>query len=768
MTEPKRRCFYAAAIWTAALVLALITYLQPGTHLWPGLDQAWAYGLNYAFAKGLIMGRDIHFTFGPLGWLEHTRMVSMPMLYVSSLFSLLVSVAMYASVLHLAWQVSADKYLRLFNVVAAVALIVFSFPEMNRLLVLGYTLVLLHWITRRDLYLYLLIVTIPFCVFIKFSYGVAALSLLFSYLALLYYRERKAKTVYVALGGLVLAYVGLWLLTYQTLSGIIGYLEGELHISRGNASAMALNPENNWTAIAGFYIAILLAALLVHRNTRYRFLPFIFALPLFVWTKYTFAQEQALHFVPILGFVVYGMALFIIVVPGWLQKISLAVLLAGSCFAWKAMHTETVGSPDYVNVPHLTINKPELLQYDFKLKKLFAMWRNADTEFLQPLLLPPDMRTTIGDASVDIYPWELNIAAANKLNWQPRPAFQTYVAYMPFLDDKNSNFYSASNAPDYIVWHHHEFQDVMNRYSLSSEPMTTESMLRHYELLHCEGIFCLWKRVAHDQLLPVVDVNTEVVKWNEWVPVSPELTKSADIVRAKLFAKRTWLGKINLFVWKEGGIEVDYQLNNGTIKTHDLLIDNAVSGVWISPYVDQYWGQATARPEEISKQQLNKILAQTPAPGYIDRVELTLMGQRLVGWAFDMSADAKIQQQYILFFNAEKSFLLRANNTDRSDVAAHFATQGKQVPNLCGFYEEIADQQLPAGDYKVRFVVKRVDDHGVEKWAAIADQGFTLHIDAATKKNVVTAVRFRTTRPWAFAESISLLWQELTMVTGLK
>jgi hypothetical protein len=763
MAPVNPRFFYAAVMWSAALLLALMTYQQPGTHLWPGIDQAWAYGLNYAFAKGLVMGRDIHFTFGPLGWLEHTRMVSKKMFYVSTVFSLLLSWLMNLAVLHLAWLVSAQKRLRLLNMLAASALIVYSFPEMQRLLVLGYALIFLHWLTARTSYLIVLSSAVTFSVFIKFSYGAAAFSMWLLYLAVLYYRDRNIKPVNIAFVSLLVSYIVVWLMMYGSLSGAFGFLEGEFHISSGNASAMAMNPENNWWAIAAFYISILLAAFVLQRQSagRYHLLVLIFTGPLFVWTKYTFAQEQALHFVPILAFVVYVIAIFIIVVPGWKQKILLAVLLSCACLAWKAMHTETVGTPDYANVPHVTINKPEVVQYDFKFKKLFSIWRIAEADALQPLVLPNEMRAMIGNASVDIYPWELSIAAANKLNWHPRPAFQIYIAYLPFLDRKNSDFYSGANAPEYIIWHHHDFQDVMNRYSLSSEPQTTESLLRHYQLSYCESIFCLWKRTAQDQLMPAVDIKTETVKWNEWVTVPAQTN---EILRAKLFAKRTLPGKINLLLWKEGGIEIDYKLKNDSVKTHDLLIDNAVSGVWISPYIDHYFGQGSARPEPLSGKQLNVILAQPPAQGYIDRVEPTATGRRLVGWAFDMSADASVQQQYILLFNAEKSFLLRAANTDRSDVSAYFATQGKKIPNLCGFYEEIADQQLPAGDYKIRFVVKRLDPQGVEKWAAIADQGRTIHIDPAADKNRVAAVRFRTTRPWAFSEQLVMQWQNLKFV----
>src|SRR4051794_3724619 len=37
--------------------------------IWDDLDSSWVFGLNYAAAHGLRMGRDVIYTYGPLGHL---------------------------------------------------------------------------------------------------------------------------------------------------------------------------------------------------------------------------------------------------------------------------------------------------------------------------------------------------------------------------------------------------------------------------------------------------------------------------------------------------------------------------------------------------------------------------------------------------------------------------------------------------------------------------------------------------------------------------
>lgn len=751
---------YAITIWLAALALALVTYLQPGTHLEfiGGIDHSWAYGLNVAFDKRLVMGQDIIFTFGPLGFLEHTRVVSLQMLYISSAFSLGVSVVMNAALLHLAWISTSHRGLRAVNLVAAVTLVAFSFPHMQRLLVLGYSLLLLHWLTGRWLYLAIFSLTVTLSVLIKFSYGAASFALLLAYLALAFWKNRDVRLLWCGLGSLLLSYLLIWFLIYGSFGGTFDYLLAEFHISRGNASAMALNPENNWSAVALFYLCILLVIFTVHRQSGgvFAWLPLVFLLPLFVWTKYTFSQQEEFHQVPILAFITFVGGIFIVVMPTLLRKIQLALVLVIAWFAWIDMHTESVGPPDYQNVPHLTVNKPEIMQYEFRLKRLFNIWRVAEKERLQPLLLPEDMRNIIGDSRVDIYPWELTIASVNDLNWHPRPAFQIYISYLPFIDQKNADFFNSDDAPEFIIWHHHFYQDIMNRYSLSSEPLTVASILDHYRMESCKGYFCLWRRTDAPQLVPAASSEPRDIQWNEWVQL-PDAR--GDVLRAKLFAKRTLLGKLNLMVWKEGGIEIDYEFMDGSIKTHDLLIDNAVSGVWISPYVESYLG-SSGRVAEISSAESRKITARMAPLGNMEAVEPALAGYRIRGW---MAESADQGETCILLTSASKNYLIPVGKINRPDVAAHFASLGRRVSAQSGIDQEIDVQALQAGTYQVRFVARSADG-----WSALRDQGFTITVDAATQnKHQVKQFRIRTTRPWAFEKSAGLQWERLQFSKGL-
>ena len=70
---------------------------------------------------------------------------------------------------------------------------------------------------------------------------------------------------------------------------------------------------------------------------------------------------------------------------------------------------------------------------------------------MEPLQLP-QIRQTVGQATVDVFGYEQAIAIANNLNYAPRPVAQGYSAHTPALIKINSAFYRSSRAPEYVIF----------------------------------------------------------------------------------------------------------------------------------------------------------------------------------------------------------------------------------------------------------------------------------------------------------------------------
>ena len=746
----------AFALVLVSCFMAWFTYFQPGTHLVPGLDSSWAYGINYLTWKQIVLGREAFFTFGPLGFVEHTRLLSDDMVYFSSWFWVAVTAVMQGSLLLLAWRSSTHPLWRAVNVVVALAVTCVAMPPIQRLLLTGYALVCLHW-QRRSVWLAAALgVNLALCMMIKFSYGMAALALAVPYCLLDSWRARSVMQSAVVMAAYAAVCLGTWWGAYDDWHGVLGYVRGGVEFSRGSATAMATNPENNVLAMVGFYTALLLAGGAFSRGmiVGRRLLPLVFIGPLYVWTKYAFGLQDGPHLAFLLAFVSFVLATWFIVLPSLLGKLSQAALLVACYLLWVPLHNTQTGPPDYSFLPQPIQNTLTPRQLQRQLHQLLPAWRQTEREQLAPLVLPPALRREIGQATVDIYPWETMIAEANDLNWTPRPVFQNYISYTPFLDAQNAAFFAGPSAPAYLLWHYHSFADITTRYPLSSDPLALAQILRHYRLMRCDGNFCLWQLAVTPRLQGLGQTDPVPVQWDSWIPLPP---MQGDILRAAVTVERSRLGQLNLLLWKEGGTSIDYRLANGEIHSHDLIIDNARSGVWVAPYVDRL--APVARPQPVSRDRLAALLALPPAEGYAEKLEATPTGQRLVGWALVPFEDTTQQTQAVLLYNDDSAWWVPAERHRREGITAHFGKQGQVDLDQCGFYEELNTRALPAGDYRVQLVV---ENHG--KTATVPDRGLVLHVSAEQAARRVDAIRLRTTKPWAYrAPSLALEWQHLKL-----
>ena len=737
------------------VLMTLATYFQPGTHLVPGLDSSWAYGINYLTHKQMVMGRDAYFTFGPVGFLEHTRLLSDGMVYFSTVFWVVATLIMQTCLLLLAWRSNSHWIMRVLNFVGALALMVVAYPEIQRLLLLGYVLVCLHWQKRTGLLAIVLGLVAAVCLAIKFSYGAATLALVIPYFLLDVWRSRSGRHLLLALITCAVGLMVIWWMVYGVVEGIPGYLRGGLEFSQGSATAMAVNPDNNWQAIIAFYLTLLVAAVIFGREYHARFIPLSLAFggPLYIWTKYAFGLEDASHIAFLLSFSFFVLATWVLMARDAIVKCCYAVMIVCGYLAWLRIHTVETGPPNYSFLPQIHFSTEKPFRIKQQLDAMLAEWRKTETERLDSLRLSPALREKIGNSTVDIYPWEAIIAEANHLNWIPRPVFQNYISYTPFLDGKNRDFFESKRAPDYLVWHYHSFQDIMNRYPFSSDPLTLESILRSYTLVQCEGFFCLWQRTDIAQLSSPTAGDVEVIQWDEWIPV-PAFT--SDILRAQLTTKRGLLGKLNLFAWKEGGVTIDYRLMNGEIKTHTLIIDNARSGLWAAPYIDRF-DKPAAPPQKLTPEQLAQGLALPAAEGYVDKVEEGLGGQLVGGWALIPFLDTRQQQQKLVLYNQDSAWLVSAKRYEREGISEHFGKKGLVDLDQCGFKEIVSNEALPAGQYRVRFAVVNG-----EQRAITPDRDVLVNLAAhSALHNNVEAIRLHSTKPWAYSGPMRIEWQQL-------
>ncbi len=749
---PQQQRLFVLAVLIASVFLAFFTYLQPGAPLEPGLDSSWAYGLNYTFQHHLVVGRDIYFTFGPLGFLEHTRLLTINLVNASSSFWFACSIIMNMVIFFLCRSAAISKRQFVVNLCFGLALILFANTHIQRLMIIVYAGVLLHWHNRSQLCLLLISLTCVIALLIKFSNGVVALSLYLPYLIATALRDKNFNQILIGFISLPIFYAIIWHAIYGDFSGMFGYLEGGLQFSSGSTSAMALNPDNNFIAIAGFYAAFFLGIALLSLDIRHHWIlmPVCFIGPLFIWSKYAFGREDYPHLSFLMAFVFYLGFLWIIAAKSFLKKLACLLIIPLFYLSWQAMHSEATGEAEFTPAAtYLSINE---LKNPWENNKFLKMMQNRSKETLAPLVLPTTLRNIIGKNSIDIYPWETLIAAANDLNWTPRPVYQTYITYTPFLDTANKQFFESDKAPEYVLWHYHSIAEIGTRFPFSSDPLTLQSILQHYKMIDCESTFCLWQRTKEQQLSVEDYSQNSSAPWNSWI-VLP--SANSDVIRLHVDTERTLAGKLNLAAWKEGGIEIDYRLRDGSIMTHEVVLGNAVSGLWVSPYITSLY--LPNPPQPISQTQLQQWLKAGSAEGYIENIQITSKGIHALGWGFLPFKTSKTQKLHLLLYNDAHAYAFNLENKFRADITEHFGKTGIVDLDYCGFDELFSSHNIEPGEYNVRFLVVNDNEIAISNLAAKS-----LIIPTGDISHNVEAIRLRTSRPWAFADPLSLHWSGMT------
>jgi hypothetical protein len=433
-----------------------------------GLDPSWGLGLHMAHAQNLAFGRDVLWTFGPLGFL-----VSPTMAYpVTGLLAFWFRLPVFAGV---AWLVLTR--LRgmvsfgpsLFGRIASIALpIGFSFPITWLLIGAlggGGNIIVAMYVIAAAFAVRALLTD---CVVSFSSLGVAtiasALALLIRFdtglvgilLTLLVALDRKVglRRILVLFGAFCLSVLFAWMLLGQPLSTFIPYVRGSIELGRGYGGGMAWSAHSTWTSLVS--VVVVVGTGLVVGLSRSLRRPSLFgALALLGLALTTFQQSFGRYDS---GHVLRLVVLCAAIVLLFAEKRSLVVSTLCMGFLLIAgMSLNDIGQPfpkfgwprGEVPFAHPTTGA----RYAWRTAEftLSSARRNGrikrEHDRLGPLMaIPENVREVARGKTVHVDPLEASAVWVFAWKWRPLPVFQTYQANTPALDRANTRALTSSSA----------------------------------------------------------------------------------------------------------------------------------------------------------------------------------------------------------------------------------------------------------------------------------------------------------------------------------
>lgn len=578
----------AAICW---LVLVLFLFPGVGSSLGRGLEPSWAYAVNALPFTDRLPGRDVAFTYGPLGWLFVPADLGHH-LFLALAFWLGMQAVFATAVARVLLRAST------FGALASTVLLLASYTlglgaDYGLVLTLGLLLLpdLLDSAPRRVPWAPALAAALA-VVFslIKISFGLSALALLgsFGVAALVRRRPGGARRVGAMVGGAALALAVALPLCFEGLGNAWRWLSLQGELARGYAAGMAV-PAAAADLTSGVLALALVAGLFLRARSQGSGLAGLWAmfiLPVWLAFQHGFIRGDAAHTVAFFPFVLGVIALGLPFARGSVEKRAISIaavllaVLAASCVVRFGGVPVLKGQLDVLlgfrGVRNLSAAlSPAALRSRIALDQERA---------LAPSRLPEDfvapLKTT--GLGVDVLPWELSYLPANGLRWVPSPTLQLYATLTRRLDALTARHFESSAGPDLVLA---QGESIDGRNLLWDTPETWRAIVAAYELdprRPAAGLLVLRRRprplIWH--LEPRGEVTVEPGRWLE-VPAAPE----GSWTFAALELAPSWRGRLERWLLGLPPVLLETVDDRDARRTVRILGETAPGGLLMSPEV---------------------------------------------------------------------------------------------------------------------------------------------------------------------------------------
>ena len=437
----------------------------------PGLDPSWEFALNHAHAStDYVFGRDIVFTYGPLGFLARPHAIGTN-IQQAALFSGVLALLAALSISLFGDKARNRAGFWLFFAGFTIANAFGLWEEYYYSSVLALCLLAGKFFESR----FLLIAAGalgPVLLMLKFSTGLAAASMIgITVLALPWRRALLLIAPYVAV---LLASVAIF---FHGPATFFRWLWFSLEVATGYGVAMSLSGPTI-EAVAGILLAatLWLSAILA-RGRQLQFPLLLFAVPVLLALKHAAVGQNHMT---------AGLFLFLVSIAGVLalfatgrrETYAVAALLVVTITVAAAKGISATGNPPVTPLRFFrffTAQKVrEAIGRTVRSDKSPGQFgaRSLPAAWLQPLRESP---------GVDVLPFELSYIAQYGLRWRPNFILQNYSAYTARLDHEVAeNIRAGVRAPDMLLL---EFIGIDGRHLLLDTPENFRAILARYQVV---------------------------------------------------------------------------------------------------------------------------------------------------------------------------------------------------------------------------------------------------------------------------------------------
>ena len=541
----------------AATLAALFLVSQPWRMPATGLDASWMAALEYSYLKGLVFGRDVSFTFGPLSFI-YTR------LFHPATFPWAIAATVHAAAVYTALVVwSPNSKLSLALMIWLALLLTGLSPDV---LYLSLPLVVALLSMRRMApapVLALLIVGLALSGLAKFSFMAFCLPLLL--LAdLLAVVERRTGVWHAALYCVSIAVF--YRISGQPIDGFFQFLTGSLDVASGYGQTMANFSWGQEQTILVLVSSGLLASAVVisRRDFSIASLFCVLALGWYLFFCFKLGNVRVGHqSVTWHALATCGLLLIFLPVEDARQLRQSALIAAmwilvgasGQLFKVSVDPSEPVRTPVSA-VVEFAQDLTAWLNPSARVRRLAQQRGSRDEQLAQRV--SGDFSGTVGSV-----PWEFSELIAADTRFVPSPALQMYANYTPRLRAQTTRYFERETRPKNLFF---RLSSIDGRYSTLDLGPALISILAGYDVVleHSQlfGAPLQLRSRADRRSVDRRVIATGSGRMGAWVEVPAP--HSGSLLLA-IRPRESLAGKALTALYKQDRLSIDLRFASGTI-----------------------------------------------------------------------------------------------------------------------------------------------------------------------------------------------------------
>ena len=538
--------------------------------------------------NGLQFGKDIVFTFGPLGFMYLPVFCDFNTWLISASFHLFMHLLLIYSVVIMMKKLSAHliDYV-LMGIILMFALSIMSVIPSTEYKFLFSISILLYLLTINQFGPKCLLIL---CVFVSFLMAVASLikfnAMLINagmllFITIFYLYKKQIKYLCCMLFVHIVSITVLLVMTGQKITNFPAYLLNSYEVSEGYNSAMSLNGPLKEVCV-GFCVVGLLIFLLLNsifkNKPNLKYFTFINLGLVLISFKHGFIRHDIWHVCTFSANAILILCSMYIAHKKQLALLSRCLSLILICVLIVLV---------FKRYPRLLIpdapGNLKILGFAISLVTDDTAGRNQKLENIKSQMrevysLKDETIKYIDNMSVDIMPWEISLVYAYNLKWSPCPVFQSYSTYTDKLDMLNSQYFESVDAPEFLLY---AFDSIDERYPLFDTPATFRTILRNYKPVSTDGPFIVLRKTGTRYSSPsktISVLDTELGKL-----ISVPKTKNGYLF-AKIYMEYNFWGKIATLIYKPSNVNIRL-ITDGNMLEHRFVFSTARNGIFLSQYI---------------------------------------------------------------------------------------------------------------------------------------------------------------------------------------